>query len=154
MERFLQFNSTAGDGSPLSPSSSEGDTGRDAYEFVAFVAWYLFLILFCVVPTACAYRRRRLMERRLARQTYLQRMAANGLLFMGEGFMHVGVETEAMQMARMQRIETEIRTTTMVRKFCALHEKPSNRQASYLHFSQCTSLDGRCQGLDQEGRGW
>jgi len=30
----------------------------DAYEFAAFAAWYLFLVLCCVVPTICAYRRR------------------------------------------------------------------------------------------------
>lgn len=34
--------------------NSKGDT----YEFAAFAAWYLFLILCCVVPTYCAYRRR------------------------------------------------------------------------------------------------
>lgn len=30
----------------------------DAYEFTAFALWYLFLVLCCVVPTYCAYRRR------------------------------------------------------------------------------------------------
>ena len=30
----------------------------DTYEFTAFALWYLFLIMCCVVPTYCAYRRR------------------------------------------------------------------------------------------------
>ena len=30
----------------------------DAYEFTAFALWYLCLVLCCVVPTYCAYRRR------------------------------------------------------------------------------------------------
>lgn len=32
---------------------------RDFYELLAFVCWYVFLILCCIIPTACAYRRRR-----------------------------------------------------------------------------------------------
>jgi Ring finger domain len=42
-----------------------GDSGsRGAYEFVAFILWYLFLVLCCIVPTCCAYRRRRVLEAR------------------------------------------------------------------------------------------
>jgi len=36
---------------------------KDFYEFIAFVCWYVFLIVCCVIPTACAYRRRRNAER-------------------------------------------------------------------------------------------
>lgn len=50
------------------PVDEHGDEGNgneyernspDVTEFVAFICWYLFLILCCVVPTICAYRRRR-----------------------------------------------------------------------------------------------
>jgi hypothetical protein len=34
----------------------------DVFEFLGFVAWYLFLVVCCIVPTACAYRRRRLQD--------------------------------------------------------------------------------------------
>lgn len=92
---------------------------RDAYEFVAFLAWYLFLVLCCVVPTACAYRRRRLMERRMARQSYLQRMAAQGLVFM-EGMempsptmMIDTEENELQRKERMRALKEGLKTTTM-----------------------------------------
>ena len=44
-------SSNAGDGPYYNPRG-------DAYEFAAFAAWYLFLVLCCVDPTVCAYRRR------------------------------------------------------------------------------------------------
>ena len=47
-----------------STNQDDGDQ-RDAYEFVAFLLWYLFLVICCVLPTCCAYRRRRLMEGKL-----------------------------------------------------------------------------------------
>jgi hypothetical protein len=37
--------------------NSEEDT--DFKEFIAFVGWYAFLIVCCLLPTACAYHRRR-----------------------------------------------------------------------------------------------
>ena len=36
---------------------------KDLYEFVAFVCWYILLVLCCIVPTACAYRRGRRAQR-------------------------------------------------------------------------------------------
>ena len=32
---------------------------KEFYEFIAFICWYTFLILCCIIPTGCAYRRRR-----------------------------------------------------------------------------------------------
>ena len=84
---------------------------QSIYEFVAYVSWYLVVILCCVVPTVCAYRRRRVLERRAARQNYLQTMAENGLLFMAASNQP---ESEEMQKARMAKIEAEIAKTTMV----------------------------------------
>lgn len=71
-------NGTMNDSSTSAPSSIDGGGGspsgiqqtprKDAYEFVAFLLWYLFLVLCCVLPTCCAYRRRRYVEQRLAQQ--------------------------------------------------------------------------------------
>lgn len=61
---------------------------KDFYEFIAFVFWYVFLILCCVVPTACAYRRRRNAER-LANATIPTRRG-QGDLNRRENFSGVG----------------------------------------------------------------
>jgi hypothetical protein len=58
----LSTNTTA-DADHDSSDPNAGDTPYynprgDTYEFAAFAAWYLFLVLCCVVPTYCAYRRR------------------------------------------------------------------------------------------------
>jgi hypothetical protein len=39
--------------------SSNGQGGTDILEFLGFVAWYLFLVMCCLIPTVCAYHRRR-----------------------------------------------------------------------------------------------
>ena len=50
----------------------EGESGevhvRGRYEFVAFILWYMAMILCCIVPTCCAYRRRRRLTRELNSQ--------------------------------------------------------------------------------------
>lgn len=46
----------------LQSNSSTGNNDPDVFEFLGFVAWYLFLVVCCIVPTACAYRRRRMQE--------------------------------------------------------------------------------------------
>jgi hypothetical protein len=52
--------------SATTPSHADSPTPRistpeqeNFTEFIAFVGWYAFLILCCLVPTACAYQRRR-----------------------------------------------------------------------------------------------
>jgi Ring finger domain len=71
--------------STIAPATNDGEGGeaevnggeREAYEFVAFVMWYLFLVMCCVVPTCCAYHRRRHLEARLVEQRaneHMQRM--------------------------------------------------------------------------------
>lgn len=38
---------------------TKGGNNKELYEFIAFICWYTFLILCCIIPTGCAYRRRR-----------------------------------------------------------------------------------------------
>lgn len=66
----LLFDSIS-DGRNAAGDSGDG-VGRSSFEFIAFVVWYIAMILCCVLPTCCAYRRRR----RLARQIYSQRRRA------------------------------------------------------------------------------
>ncbi|KAG7340548.1 ring finger domain containing protein [Nitzschia inconspicua] len=49
---------------PDPPPMNTASDNRGAYEFVAFILWYMFLVLCCIVPTCCAYRRRRMLETR------------------------------------------------------------------------------------------
>jgi hypothetical protein len=54
MNRLLQSSS--------SNTNTNSDPQPDILEFLGFVAWYLFLVVCCIVPTACAYRRRRIQD--------------------------------------------------------------------------------------------
>jgi len=51
-----------------SSSTNNNSSEPDIFEFLGFVAWYLFLVICCIVPTACAYRRRRLQDYRRRNQ--------------------------------------------------------------------------------------
>jgi hypothetical protein len=51
-----------------SSSTNNNSNEPDIFEFLGFVAWYLFLVICCIVPTACAYRRRRLQDYRRRNQ--------------------------------------------------------------------------------------
>jgi hypothetical protein len=44
------------------------DNSRGSNEYLPFLLWYLLLVLCCILPTCFAYRRRRLLERRLTSQ--------------------------------------------------------------------------------------
>jgi len=46
----------------VNSSDNYENSGREAYEFVAFVLWYIAMVLCCIVPTCCSYYRRRRME--------------------------------------------------------------------------------------------
>jgi len=88
--RFLQNTDPTNDSSteentdPTNDSSTEEEKAREVYEFVAFLAWYVFLVMCCVVPTACAYRRRRANEARLRQQVGQREETSdpNGLVFL------------------------------------------------------------------------
>jgi hypothetical protein len=97
-ERFLQ-NGTSSDGDPI--------------EFLAFLVWYIFLVLCCLIPTCCAYRRRRIMERRLAEQqaTMQQRLQQSNLLFLSN-FANESAGP-SLERVRTQLITDDLASTTM-----------------------------------------
>jgi len=116
---FNSSNGSAGNGS---------SRGQDTYEFVAFVLWYLFLVLCCVVPTCCAYRRRRLVEARLAQHQYdLQRlhhqqqqqhyaMAGGSSFFILDQLSSARRNSENVRRLRTEKIGENLKETTLVRK--------------------------------------
>lgn len=60
------------DSSTRAPSNLEEHRHKgDSLEFFAFLLWYMFLVVCCVLPTFCAYRRRRQMARLAERQSQL-----------------------------------------------------------------------------------
>jgi hypothetical protein len=97
-ERFLQNGNGA---------------GEDPIEFLAFLVWYIFLVLCCLIPTCCAYRRRRIMERRLAEQqaTMQQRLQQSNLLFLSN-FANESAGP-SLERVRTQLITDDLASTTM-----------------------------------------
>jgi hypothetical protein len=106
--------SSTGDSNPDGSSSSGGN---DAYEFIAFLLWYVFLVLCCVIPTCCAYRRRRQVEARMAQQqTNMDRWQATNMFVVAGGFRPHNSHNEAqLQAHRTKYLEKELKATTMVR---------------------------------------
>lgn len=93
---------------------NSGQNDGQAYEFVAFLLWYIFLVLCCIVPTCCAYRRRRLMEQRLAmQQTNMSRLQASNL-FILSNLSYPRRNTERVIEERKRILTEEIKGTTMV----------------------------------------
>jgi len=90
--------------------------GRDAYEFVAFLLWYLFLVLCCVVPTCCAYRRRRLVEARIAHQQASVNRIERQNLFILSSLRHSQQHTDQIQEQRGEKLKEKLRYCTLVRR--------------------------------------
>jgi hypothetical protein len=103
-----------GDSEPQ-PSTEDQENARDAYEFVAFLLWYIFLVLCCVVPTCCAYRRRRIVEQRIAlQQANMSRLQQSNLFILSN--MHARRDGEQLQAERLRLLTQELKSTTMVRR--------------------------------------
>jgi len=121
--RLLQEN----DQTHMQRNNEEGfKSGRDFLEFVGFLAWYLMLVTCCIIPPCLAYRRRRNWERRNARQIYLQRMAASGLIFLGETERYNTEELdEEGTLERSRQVLKALKTTTLTIRETDLVKKPS-----------------------------
>lgn len=130
-------NGTMNDSSTSAPSSIDGGGGggspsgiqqtprKDAYEFVAFLLWYLFLVLCCVLPTCCAYRRRRYVEQRLAQQqATFDQFQNHQNLYMVNHMQHPysssgrydmqHMDSEIARAERTKRITEALKSTTFV----------------------------------------
>mmetsp|Transcript_9295 Transcript_9295/g.13229 ORF Transcript_9295/g.13229 Transcript_9295/m.13229 type:complete len:352 (-) Transcript_9295:484-1539(-) len=120
-----------------SRSQTEEEESRDIYEFVAFLAWYMFLVLCCVIPTACAYRKKRLNEVRLRQAAALRRSgqdlgsgADEGLVFLrgstidgrpitivasqGDGRRILAEQEERIKEERTKNIKESVAETSMI----------------------------------------
>ena len=123
-------NSTSGNSwdNQHSGNGQRAETGQDTYEFVAFVLWYLFLVLCCVVPTCCAYRRRRLVEARLAQQQYdlhrLQQQQPNFLIL--DQLSSARHHSEPYRRAKTDLLTQELNRTTMVSREWSVMEGLKN----------------------------
>jgi hypothetical protein len=84
---------------------------RSAFEFVAFLLWYMFLVICCVLPTCLAYRRRRLAESRLVQQQATFDRLRQQNFFVISDFQ----DAEAIKAERTRKIVEELRATTFVR---------------------------------------
>jgi hypothetical protein len=100
--------------------SPAGESGRDAYEFVAFLLWYLFLVVCCVLPTCCAYRRRRLMEARIAQQQVsFDQLHQQNVFILSNLHLRPEMDAEEARVERTKRITEALKVTTFVSIYCA-----------------------------------
>ena len=98
--------------------TNENET-RDANEFIAFLLWYIFLVMCCIIPTCCAYRRRRQIEARIVEQQQQSNrwQAANRSSVAGlrqDRFYGGAQDNEQIQAHRTAHLEKELKLTTMV----------------------------------------
>ena len=105
-------------GADFGSDTSNKDHGRDAYEFVAFLLWYLFLVLCCVIPTCCAYRRRRMVEARIQQQQDSVNRIERQNLFILSSLRQSQHNTEQLREQRGEKISEKLKETTMVRTGC------------------------------------
>lgn len=115
---FYGSNSSV-NGSGTGAATQPPIAGNDAYEFVAFLLWYIFLVLCCIVPTCFAYRRRRLLEARIQQQQEnMNRLQQSDIIVFSNFQQHqqqYWPNEEVLQSARAQAITKVLLKTTMVR---------------------------------------
>jgi hypothetical protein len=111
---FDDVNDDIDHGYRFPPQNQPTHGGRDAYEFVAFLLWYLFLVLCCVIPTCCAYRRRRLVEARIAEQQASVSRIERQNLFILSSLRHSPHNSEQIRELRSTKITEQLKETTMV----------------------------------------
>jgi len=109
----VSLNNRPSDEETNQEKDSSGGGGRDTYEFIAFLLWYSALVLCCIVPTYCGYRRRRQNDVRMAQQEQninrWQTQAANMYAVAG-----LRQDSEQIQAHRTAHLEKELKLTTMV----------------------------------------
>lgn len=96
---------------------------QDSLELVAILVWYIFLVICCVVPTFCAYRRRRLLEQQFAlERANLHRLQQSSNLLMLSNLQQSSEisrrNSERVQQERHRALTDELKGTTMV---CCAH---------------------------------
>lgn len=137
LTRTLQVSGNATGDSTDGNSDNSGKNEQDTYEFVAFLLWYLFLVLCCVIPTCCAYRRRRILESRLAQHQFdlqqRQQHQFNGhpnfLLLdqISSSASQARRNSEQYRMVRKEKIGQTLDTTSLV----SFIRKPIHRSELY-----------------------
>jgi hypothetical protein len=115
--RILAISSSDNSTANQDEGSDDSNNGRDAFEFVAFLLWYLFLVLCCVLPTCCAYRRRRLMEARIAeQQESFDQLHQQNVFILSNLHLRPDLDGEEARIERTQRITEALKVTTFVSK--------------------------------------
>lgn len=95
----------------LQSSSSNNTNDPDVFEFLGFVAWYLFLVVCCIVPTACAYRRRRMQD--FQRRNHMQQQGQQVYFSNAFNFSQQQVQ-ERQERVNVKEIQDELAKTSMV----------------------------------------
>jgi len=106
--------------------------GQDVLHFIGFLAWYTFLVLCCILPTFCAFKRRRRYERRLQRELFLQQMASIQLQMQLQEEAEAVVDEE-VQKERRRCIQIAVSNTTMMLTESDLVNQKLSEGESDLH---------------------
>lgn len=165
------------DGSSMSrgggaPSSDGGGSGQDFYEFMAFVCWYIFLIMCCIIPTACAYRRRKRSQRlRAAAQLdgageevegpdggviLLRAVTSNGRPFTIVASRRAGSsfstgQEEQLKKEKRERLEEAIKETTMTVSELDLKNRSESGGVHDIETCVHSNIGARTESVPQEG---
>lgn len=119
---FTRMLQTSGNTTNNGSTGETGEDGTNSYQFAAFVLWYVVLVLCCLVPTYCEYRRRRMVESRLAQHHFdlqqLQQQQLNGhanflLLDRGANSQSIA-NNEEYRRIRIEKIRERLQATTLV----------------------------------------
>ncbi|KAI2490926.1 Anaphase-promoting complex subunit 11 RING-H2 finger [Fragilaria crotonensis] len=95
-------------------------------QFLGFVLWYVLLLVCCLIPIICAYRRNR-WQSRMARAAHLRQMAAIGTLHLGDSIRNEVLSRQARE-ENERKIQLAITSTTMsVTSKCLLPKQDSQQ---------------------------
>jgi hypothetical protein len=119
---------TTGPPSGLVFENRPGTTGD--FEFAAFVLWYLFLVVCCVLPTCCAFRRRRMIEARIAAQhaAFERSLRQQNIIIWNNLQAQPDLDSEAVKEERSRRITEVLQATTLIVKAQDISELPTGKE--------------------------
>jgi len=129
LRKLSDFNNSLED---TPAGAAHNDDAQDAYEFVAFLLWYLFLVVCCVLPTCCAYRRRRLMEARIAQhQASFNHLHQQNMLILSNLHLRPDLDGEEAKAERTRRIREELKATTFTVTANDISENSDKKQDNH-----------------------
>lgn len=143
--------------SPYHHRHDDGSTpvdNKDVLHFIGFLAWYTFLVLCCILPTFCAFRRRRQYERQIREELMLQQQILH--LQQQEGYNEDGQDEETRKAKQLRIISALEPTTTVVSRADFVEAdrpsgvNPAQQAADGPDYSNCNYTNGTSVSLTSD----